>query len=78
MWLGAERIGVLGQNEPGEAVNFDFVSRNKDGRWVQGDMGREARSAQPDGDLSTATVTVEMVEQRRILVNGVPESGAFE
>lgn len=78
VWLGAERIGVLGQNEPGEAVNFDFVSRNKDGRWVQGDMGREARSAQPDGDLSTATVTVETVEQRRILVNGVPESGAFE
>ncbi|WP_439568077.1 DUF4153 domain-containing protein [Sphingopyxis sp.] len=78
VWLGAERIGVLGQNEPGEATNFDFVSRNKDGRWVQGDLGREAGAPRPAVDLSKATVTVETVEQRRILVNGVPESGAFE
>ena len=77
VWLGEGRIGVLGQNEPGEPVNFEFVTLNKEGRWVQGDFGRDAR---PTGsmDLSKATVTVETIEQRRILVNGVPESGAFE
>lgn len=78
VWLGEDRIGVLGQNEPGDATNFDFVTRNKDGRWVQGDLARDTRPARPEGDLSKATVTVETVQQRRILINGVPESGAFE
>ncbi|MBK6414605.1 MAG: DUF4153 domain-containing protein [Sphingopyxis sp.] len=78
VWLADDRIGVIGQNEPGEATNFDFVSLNKDGRWVQGDIGRDTRPTRPEVDLSKATVTVETVEQRRILVNGVPESGAFE
>lgn len=78
VWLADDRIGVLGQNEPGEATNFDFVSLNKDGRWVQGDVSRDARPTRPEVDLSKAMVTVETIEQRRILVNGVPESGAFE
>ncbi len=78
VWLGADKIGVLGQNEPGEETNFDFVSLNKDGRWVQGDLSRDPRPVQAKTDLSKAVVTVETVEQRRILVNGVPESGAFE
>jgi len=58
-------------------VNFDLVSLTKDGRWVQGDFGRDARPTR-SVDLSKATVTVEKIEQRRILVDGVPESGAFE
>jgi hypothetical protein len=78
VWLGDNRIGVLGQNEPGEATNFDFVRLNKDGRWVQGDLARDARPARTKTDLSKATVTVETVQQRRILIDGVPESGAFE
>ena len=78
VWLGADRIGVLGQSEPGEATNFDFVSLNTDGRWVQGDLSRDPRPARPEIDLSKATVTIETIEQRRILVNGVPESGTFE
>jgi hypothetical protein len=78
VWLGEDRIGVLGQNEPGDATNFDFVTRNKDGRWVQGDLARDTRPARPEVDLSKATVTVETVQQRRILINGVPESGTFE
>ena len=78
VWLGDDRIGVLGQSEPGEAVNFDFVSRNKDGRWVQGDLAREARPARAKTDLSKAVVTIETIEQRRIVIDGVPESGTFE
>jgi len=78
LWLADDRIGVLGQNEPGEALNFDVVSLNKEGRWVQGDLGRDARATRPAVDLSKATVTVETIEQRRILVDGLPESGAFE
>ena len=78
VWLGDDRIGVLGQNAPGESTNFDFVSRNKDGRWVQGDLTRETRPARSEIDLSKAVVTVETIEQRRILIDGVPESGTFE
>jgi hypothetical protein len=77
VWLADDRIGVLGQNEPGEAVNFEFVTLNKEGRWVQGDFRRDARPTR-SVDLSKAAVTVETIEQRRILVDGVPESGAFE
>ena len=78
VWLGADRIGVLGQNAPGDPTNFDFVSRNKDGRWVQGDRGRAVPPARAKADLSKALVTIETVEQRRILIDGVPESGTFE
>lgn len=78
VWLADDRIGVLGQNGPGEPVNFDFVTLNKEGRWVQGDFDRDRRPARPEVDLSKAAVTVETIEQRRILVDGVPESGAFE
>ncbi|MGH6634556.1 MAG: DUF4153 domain-containing protein, partial [Sphingopyxis sp.] len=37
VWLDENRIGVLGQNVPGESLNFDFVTRNDAGPWVQGD-----------------------------------------
>jgi len=77
VWLDDDRIGVLGQNAPGDDINFDFVSRNAEGRWYQGD--RAARAA-PDArvDLSKAEVRVETVQQRRITVDGVPESGTFD
>ena len=78
VWLADDRIGVMGQNEPGEATSFDFVTQNKEGRWVQGDIARDAQPKRPEVDLSKATITVETVQQRRILVNGVPESGTFE
>ena len=78
IWLAEDRIGVLGQNEPGDATNFDFVTLNKDGRWVQGDLTRDTRGARPEIDLSKAAVTVETIEQRRVLINGVPESGTFD
>ena len=78
VWLADDRIGVMGQNEPGETTNFDFVMRNKEGRWVQGDLTRDTRPKRPEIDLSKATIEVETVQQRRILVNGVPESGTFE
>ena len=68
----------MGQNEPGEATNFDFVTLNKEGRWVQGDRARDTQPKRAEVDLSKATITVETVQQRRILVNGVPESGTFE
>lgn len=78
VWLADDRIGVMGQNAPGDATNFDFVTRNKEGRWVQGDIARDTRPARPEIDLSKAAIEVETVQQRRILVNGVPESGTFD
>ena len=78
VWLADDRIGVMGQNAPGDATNFDFVTRNKEGRWVQGDIARDTRPTRPEIDLSKATIEVDTVQQRRILVNGVPESGAFD
>ena len=78
IWLSGTRIGVLGQNEPGETLNFDFVTRNDAGQWVQGDWAKPAPAKKPAVDLSTARVEVETVQQRRVLVNGVPESGTFE
>jgi hypothetical protein len=80
LWLDDKRIGVLGQNEPGDALNFDFVTRNDAGQWVQGDWAKPARAnaKRPAVDLSTARIEVETVTQRRVLVNGEPESGTFE
>ncbi|KQZ72720.1 hypothetical protein ASE06_09545 [Sphingopyxis sp. Root214] len=78
VWLDDRRIGVLGQNAPGESLNFDFVTQNDAGQWVQGDWAKAAPAKKQDVDLSKARIDVETVQQRRILVDGVPESGAFE
>lgn len=78
VWLADDRVAVLGQEAAGEPLRFDFISKNRDGRWVQGDIGRDARPARPGLDLSTATVEVKTIEQRRILVNGTPESAVFD
>ncbi len=78
IWLADDRVAVLGQEAPGQTLRFDFISKNQDGRWVQGDKVRDTRPARPGLDLSTATVEVETVEQRRLLVNGTPESAVFE
>ena len=78
VWLNDKKIGVLGQNEPGEALNFDFVTQNDAGQWVQGDWAKPAPAKRPAVDLSTARIEIETVQQRRVLVNGVPESGAFD
>ncbi len=77
VWLDDDRIGVLGQNAPGDDINFDFVTRNPEGRWFQGDR---AAGNVPDAkvDLSKAEVALETVQQRRITVDGVPESGTFD
>lgn len=78
VWLDDNRIGVLGQNAPGESLNFDFVTQNDAGQWVQGDWAKQPPAKKPDVDLSKARIEVETVQQRRIMVDGVPESGAFE
>lgn len=78
VWLDDKRIGVLGQNAPGESLSFDFVTQNDAGQWVQGDWAKAAPAKKPDVDLSKARIEIETVQQRRILVDGVPESGAFE
>ena len=78
VWLDDKRIGVLGQNEPGDALNFDFVTQNDAGQWVQGDWAKPVPAKRPAVDLSTARIEVETVTQRRVLVNGEPESGTFD
>jgi hypothetical protein len=40
VWLDDKRIGVMGQNEPGDSLNFDFVTLNDAGEWVQGDRAK--------------------------------------
>jgi len=77
IWLSDDRIGVLGQQEAGEALQFDHVTRNAGGQWVQGDA-TSPRPARPGLDLSKARVEVETVRQRRITVDGVPETGPFD
>src|SRR3546814_5337268 len=42
VWLNGKKIGVLRQNEPGEALNFDFVTQNDAGQWVQGDWAKRS------------------------------------
>ena len=78
IWLADDRIGVVGQVEPGDALQVDFLSRTADGKWVQGDPARPRRADRPGLDLSTARVAVETIEQRRIVVDGAPESGSFD
>lgn len=78
VWLDDKRIGVLGQNAPGDSLNFDFVTQNDAGQWVQGDWAKATPAKKPPVDLSKARIEVETVQQRRITVDGVPESGAFE
>lgn len=77
VWLDADRLGVLGQNAPGETINFNFVTRRADGHWEQGDR-LVNRPATKEVDLSTAEVAVETLTQRRITVDGVSGSGTFE
>ncbi|KGB51766.1 hypothetical protein FG91_04130 [Sphingopyxis sp. LC81] len=78
VWLDDKRIGVLGQNEPGDSLNFDFVTQNDAGQWVQGDWAKASPAKKPPVDLSKARIEVETVQQRRLSVDGVPESGTFE
>lgn len=78
VWIDDKRIGVLGQNAPGDSLNFDFVTQNDAGQWTQGDWAKPTPAKKPAVDLSTARIEVETVQQRRVLVNGVPESGTFE
>ena len=76
IWLSDDRIGVLGQEEPGDAVISEFLTRGTDGEWSHSTPDERAR--RPGTDLSKATVEVEAVEQRWIVVDGVPESETFE
>lgn len=78
VWLDDKRIGVMGQNEPGDSLNFDFVTLNDAGEWVQGDRAKPTVARQPDVDLSKAHIEVETLQQRRILVDGAPETSTFE
>ncbi len=43
-----------------------------------GRLGEADACEKPAVDLSTARIEVETVQQRQVLVNGVPESGTFE
>src|SRR3546814_16359714 len=52
VWLDDKRIGVLGQNEPGESLNFDFVTQNDAGQWVQGDWAKPAPGKKQIGRAS--------------------------
>jgi len=78
VWLDDKRIGVMGQNEPGDSLNFDFVTLNDAGEWVQGDRVKPTVARKPDVDLSKAHIEVETLQQRRILVDGAPETPTFE
>src|SRR3546814_13569911 len=71
VWLDDTRIGVLGQNEPGEALTFDFVTQNDAGQWVQGDWAKPAPGKKPGVDLARAQVAVETGPQRRGVGNRV-------
>lgn len=77
VWLDADRLGVLGQYEPGDDVNFGFVSRGENGRWQQGDWTAR-RSGAPAKPLDLSNARIEVEQRRHILVDGVPESGAIE
>lgn len=78
IWIDDGRIGLLGQDAPGEAIEFDFVTRNEDGRWGQGDLAREPRPTGRAIDLSKARIGIETVTRRHIVVDGEAESGVFE
>lgn len=78
VWLADDRIGVLGQNEVGEALSFDVVTQDEAGRWIVGEPTKAAPRDQSGLDLSKARIEIETVEQRRITVDGVPQSAAFD
>ncbi|WP_338424830.1 DUF4153 domain-containing protein [Sphingopyxis kveilinensis] len=78
VWLADDRVGVLGQNEVGEALSFDVVTQDEAGRWIVGEPAKAATRDQPSLDLSKARIEIETVRQRRITVDGVPQSAAFD
>lgn len=78
VWIDDRRIAVLGQNEPGEAMRLDFVTQNAAGQWVIGDPALAAGDQKRAVDLSKARIAIETVEQRRITVDGVPQSPGFD
>ena len=78
VWIDDRRLGVLGQNAPGESLNVDFVTQNDAGHWVVGDRTVEPAGQKPTVDLSKARIEIETVSQRRITVDRVPQSAAFD
>ncbi|WP_245836421.1 DUF4153 domain-containing protein [Sphingopyxis indica] len=76
--LGEGRIGVLGQDEPGAAVDSYILVRGDKGDWRQDDGVFPKSADRPGVDLSKARIDVETVARRRITVDGVPESAPFE
>ncbi|WP_235302845.1 DUF4153 domain-containing protein [Sphingopyxis sp. MWB1] len=76
-WLDEDRFYVLGQEKPGAAIQSDMVTRRADGQWNVGARAApRAENAPPD--LSTASIRLETVERRRLLVDGAAEPGTFE
>lgn len=78
VWLDDRRIGVLGQKAPGESLSFDFVTQDDAGRWIVGERTMAPQSGQAQLDLSKARIAIETVQQRRVTVDGVPQSGSFD
>lgn len=78
VWLDDRRLGVLGQNVPGESLNFDLVTQDDAGRWIVGERAEASPHHRPELDLSKARIEIETVQQRRITVDGVPQSGSFD
>lgn len=76
--LGEGRIGVLGQDEPGAAVDSYILVRGDTGDWRQDDGVFLQPADRPGVDLSKARIEVETVARRRITVDGVPETAPFE
>ena len=70
LWVDDNRIALLSQQDRRGWVNIEYVSRNSEGAWAEGDRLAVAREARRLGDLSTATVTVTERVQRQIVVGG--------
>ena len=78
VWIGGDRIGVLGQGEPGAAVDSYVLVRDDKGAWRSDDGLVPKPAERPGIDLSTAKIEVETVERRQITVDGAPETAPFE
>jgi hypothetical protein len=70
LWLAEDRIAVVSQRQPREAMNVNFIARDEQGEWSESArVGLDTPEPAP-GDLAEAELSVGEVRQRAILVNG--------
>lgn len=70
LWVDEDRIAVLSQQGDQDWVYTNYVSRNSQGAWGEGQHREAGRETPRVDDLSNATIAVTERSQRQISIDG--------